>query len=62
MAAAKAASRKEQAATEIKAANVEIDCLRARLAKMDCEDKCKSVVQQRIQQEIQYRNSFLSGN
>jgi hypothetical protein len=61
-AAAQAALRKEQAATEIKASNVEIDCLRARLAKMDCDDKCKSVVQQRIQQVIQYRNSFLSGS
>lgn len=61
-AAAHAALLKEQAATEIKASNIEINCLRARLAKMDCDDKCKSVVEQRIQQITQYKNRFLSGS
>lgn len=61
-AAARAAALKEKAATEIKASNVEIDCLKAKLSKANCDDKCKAVIQQRIQQMIQYRNSFMSGS
>jgi hypothetical protein len=46
----------EQKATEIKASNVEIDCLRAKLPKAD--GGCKKIEQDRISQIEKYRDSF----
>ena len=51
------ASPDERPATEIKAANAEIECLKALLTN-NCGDYCKKIIEARIKEEEEYRDEF----
>jgi len=51
-------NERERAASEIAASTVEINCLNEKRQQRNCDDRCKQLVDQRIQQMEQYRNGF----
>lgn len=51
-------NERERAASEITASTVEINCLNAKRRQRNCDDRCKQLVDQRIQQMEGFRNGF----
>jgi hypothetical protein len=53
-------NEKERRASEIAASTVEIDCLNSKKKQKDTCDRCKQLIDQRINQMEGYRNGFQS--